>query len=148
MPYDGILTNPMDGYRINFKTTTQFKANSDLINGLELQPDFAVRRGTLLSQGWKIKKTAVNDMIKTKRQIVAKDLAPDLKQKGVDIRIGLDMARIALKGLVDILVLVTGDSDFVPVMKFVRTEGIKVYIAAFGRPLRLEMCAHADCVLP
>ena len=38
-------------------------------------------------------------------------------QKGVDIRIGLDIARIAVKHIVDIIVLVTGDSDFVPVMK-------------------------------
>lgn len=53
-------------------------------------------------------------------------------QKGVDIRTGLDIARIAVKRIVDIIVLVTGDSDFVPVMKFARTEGIKVYLEAWA----------------
>jgi uncharacterized LabA/DUF88 family protein len=44
---------------------------------------------------------------------------------GCDMKIGLDIAWIALKKVADILVLVTGDSDFVPVMKFARKEGMR-----------------------
>ena len=55
-----------------------------------------------------------------------------MAQKGVDIRIGLDIAWISLKRVVDVLVLVTGDSDFVPVMKFARKEGLKVYLETMG----------------
>jgi uncharacterized LabA/DUF88 family protein len=70
-----------------------------------------------------------------------------MAQKGVDIRIGLDMAWIALKRIADALVLVTGDSDFVPVMKFARREGLKVYLEAMGHGVRRELKAHADRVL-
>ena len=48
----------------------------------------------------------------------------DLKQKGVDMRIGLDIASLANKKLVDQIVLIAGDSDFVPAAKHARREGI------------------------
>jgi uncharacterized LabA/DUF88 family protein len=70
-----------------------------------------------------------------------------MAQKGVDIRIGLDIAWISLKRVVDILVLVTGDSDFVPAMKFARREGLRVYLEAMDHGVRPELKAHADVVL-
>jgi uncharacterized LabA/DUF88 family protein len=63
------------------------------------------------------------------------------------IRIGLDIAWISLKRVADILVLVTGDSDFVPVMKFARKEGLRVYLHPMGHPVRRELKAHADFIL-
>ncbi len=146
LPYDGTVTNPMDGFQTNYKTSPLGIANKRLIEELEQESDFAVRRGVLLRQGFKIKQRSLQEIASTRRAIEPKDLIPDFKQKGVDIRIGLDMARIALNRLVDILVLVTGDSDFVPVMKFARTEGLKVYLVTFGRRVRPELRAHADCV--
>ena len=71
---------------------------------------------------------------------------PDLVQKGVDIRIGLDIAWISLKRTYDVLVLVTGDSDFIPAMKFARREGLKVYVEPMGHGIRRELRAHADFV--
>ena len=70
-----------------------------------------------------------------------------MEQKGVDLRIGLDIATIALRQVVDVLVLVSGDSDLVPAMKFARAQGLRVYIEALGNPVRREMNAHADFVL-
>ncbi len=51
---------------------------------------------------------------------------PKIEQKGVDLRIGLDIARLSLRRMVDIIVVVTGDSDMVPAFKFARREGIRV----------------------
>src|SRR5262249_19370190 len=144
----GIAINPMNAYRTNYRTNPLGIANRELIDGLEQEADFAVRRGVLLRQGWKIKQTSLRAIAQVNgRPVQPRDLVPDFKQKGVDIRIGLDMARIALNRLVDILVLVTGDSDFVPVMKFSRAQGLKVYLVTFGRRVRPELKAHADCVL-
>lgn len=47
-----------------------------------------------------------------------------VKQKGVDMKIGIDIATLALKKLVQKIVLISGDSDFVPASKLARTEGI------------------------
>ena len=70
-----------------------------------------------------------------------------MTQKGVDIKIGLDLAWIALKRVVDVIVLVTGDSDFVAVMKFARKEGLKVILNPMGHSVRRELKAHADLVI-
>lgn len=61
--------------------------------------------------------------------VAANDLVPDIKQKEVDLRIGLDIARLAMKNTVDSIVVVAGDSDLVPVFKFaqtVRSAGIPI----------------------
>ncbi|MCC7385225.1 MAG: NYN domain-containing protein [Deltaproteobacteria bacterium] len=46
-----------------------------------------------------------------------------------------------------VLVLVTGDSDFVPPVKFARREGILVYLEALGHGVRPELKAHCDRTL-
>ncbi len=72
------------------------------------------------------------------------DLRPSITQKGVDMRIGMDMAALSLKKQVDIIVLVTGDSDFVPAMKFVRREGINLFLATLGHKVKEPMIEHSD----
>ena len=63
------------------------------------------------------------------------------------MRIGLDMARLALKETVRTVVVVTGDSDFIPAFKFARREGMKVFLEPMGHNVRTELRAHADIVL-
>lgn len=145
-PFDGKSANPISGTKLNFSTTPQAQQNRALIDALELEPDFAVRRGVILQAGWKVGRMAMKSLAKKSRPLEASDLVPDMMQKGVDIRIGLDMAWISLKRIVDILVLVTGDSDFVPVMKFARREGLKIYLECLGHPVKRELKAHADFV--
>ncbi len=153
-PYTGKpAINPIDKSKITFSTHPTAKANQALIDSLELQEDFAVRRGEIIVKGWKLGTAALRTLKKAtpaqkKTTISAKALVPDMEQKGVDLRVGLDMATIALKRVVDTAVLVTGDSDFVPAMKLARTEGLKVYLKTMGHPVRRELKAHADYLLP
>jgi NYN domain len=145
-PYEGTSTNPLEpGKPIDFSTTQAAKQNKSLLDSLEIQPDFAVRRGQVANRGWKLGDGALKSLRKGQRPITAKDLIPDMEQKGVDLRIGLDIATIALRRVVSTLVLVSGDSDLVPAMKFARTEGLKV--EALGNPIRQELRAHADVIL-
>jgi uncharacterized LabA/DUF88 family protein len=145
-PFEGSASNPFGGGKVNYSGTVTAKQNRGLIDALELQPDFAVRRGELLLQGWKLGKQALKKLPTSPRPLVKDDVVPDFKQKGVDIKIGLDIAWISLKQLASVLVLVTGDSDLVPAMKFARKEGLKVYLEAMGHSVRRELKAHADFV--
>lgn len=146
-PFEGTATSPVDGSVLNFSATPQAAQNRALIDTLELQPDFAVRRGGIVQSGWKLGRAALRSLARTQRPIASQDIVPDMAQKGVDIRIGLDIAWISLKRVVDVLVLVTGDSDFVPVMKFARKEGLRVYLERMGHGVRRELKAHVDFVL-
>jgi uncharacterized LabA/DUF88 family protein len=87
------------------------------------------------------------ELIHTPRPLVDDDFDLDLSQKGVDMRIGLDMARLALRETVRAIIVLTGDSDFVPAFKFVRREGVKVILEPMGQNIRIELKAHSDIVL-
>jgi uncharacterized LabA/DUF88 family protein len=125
-PYDGTARNPIDGSTHSFAGTPQSVKNQALLQALELQPNFAVRTGTLGMTGWKLGDAAMKNIAAHPRAVAAADFVPDIRQNGVDMRIGLDIAALSLKRIVAAVVLVTGDSDFVAAMKFARREGIRV----------------------
>ena len=48
-----------------------------------------------------------------------------------DVEMAMDISRIAYSNAPDIIVLVSGDSDFVPIILDMRNRGIRVEVAAF-----------------
>jgi uncharacterized LabA/DUF88 family protein len=68
----------------------------------------------------------------------------DLRQKGVDMRIGLDIASLALKRLADTIVLVAGDSDFVPAAKLARREGLQFILDPLWQSVSPDLFEHID----
>ena len=113
-----------------------------MLKSLAQKERFAVRLGELSFDGWtEVKKTDPATGIETT------DYVPKLKQKGVDMKVGLDMAYMALKHTVDKVVLVAGDSDFVAPMKFIRREGLQVYLYSMGHKVKAKLIEHSDFVL-
>lgn len=96
---------------------------------------------------WRLNDRVAKSLIRAPRALTDDDFDLDLSQKGVDMRIGLDMARLALRETVRAILVVTGDSDFVPTFKFARREGVKVILDPLGHNIRSELRAHADVVL-
>lgn len=141
------LTNPIDGSVLDLGTSSVHARNTALLEQLELKPNFAVRKGETVVRGWKIGEKAVKQMMLKPRVPTARDLVPNVQQKGVDLRIGLDVARLALRQTAQVIVVVTGDSDMIPVFKFARREGLRVYLDHLGGPVRRELRVHADIVL-
>ena len=72
---------------------------------------------------------------------------PDIQQKGVDLRIGLDISRLALRSLVNVAVVVTGDSDLIPAFKFARREGVRIYLDHMGHGIKRKLKVHSDLLL-
>ena len=138
----------MSGQKIEFGATPAFIRNTRLIDRIENAPDVAVRRGTLVHQGWQLGHASVTGMLAgTKQSVRPQDVVPKVRQKGVDMRIGLDIASLALKRLVSTIALVTGDSDIVPAMKLARREGMRVLLDPLSHPVRPELKVHADRVI-
>lgn len=148
-PYCRSLRRPLTGEMIRFDGTAAARYHSRLMQELEGSDDFAVRRGEVMFRGWRIRRAVQNRLQREPEQSVAvEDFVPDFGQKGVDMRIGLDIAALALKRLVDTIVLVTGDTDMVPAMRFARREGLRVGFSTLGvRRVHPELRAHADFVL-
>ena len=56
------------------------------------------------------------------------DYKPNYEQKGVDMQIGLDIATFSYERTVERIILVTGDTDFIPAMKMAHRSGLQVVL--------------------
>ncbi len=81
------------------------------------------------------------------RNLTPNDVTLALRQKGVDMRIGTDIATIALKNQADTIILVTGDSDFVPAAKVARREGVEFLIDPLWQSINDDLHEHVDGVV-
>lgn len=72
------------------------------------------------------------------------DFVLNIEQKGVDMRIGVDIASMAFKQQVNKIVLISGDSDFVPAAKLARREGIDFVLDSMGASIRPSLNEHID----
>lgn len=81
------------------------------------------------------------------RRLGTDDVRLSLRQKGVDMRIGIDITTLTLKKQVDTLILVTGDSDFVPAAKVARREGVEFLLDPLWQQVNDDLHEHVDGVV-
>ena len=81
------------------------------------------------------------------RNLTADDVRLGLRQKGVDMRIGLDISTLTLKKQADTIILVTGDSDFVPAAKLARREGVEFLLDPLWQSVKDDLHEHVDGVV-
>lgn len=84
-----------------------------------------------------------------KREVVCaacNDRHQRYQEKGVDMRIGVDMLAGASKQLYDVAILVTGDGDLVEAVKAVKDLGKHVELATFPIGRSDELANAADVV--
>lgn len=108
-----------------------------------------MRKGELLdlSTGYTLRWEALKKLCDgslTVDQLTESDLSLNVTQKGVDMRIGLDIASLCHKGLVDQIILIAGDSDFVPAAKYARREGIDFILDPMWHPIKDSLNEHID----
>ncbi len=80
------------------------------------------------------------------QSIQANDVALGLRQKGVDMRIAIDIASLTLKKQVSTIVLVAGDSDFVPAAKLARREGMEFILDPIWQKVNDDLFEHIDAL--
>ena len=142
-PFSQSRQAPLNGPWRNFAAEPLTKHNKRLLDDLKTLDRFALRMGEVRFRGWELDARKVQGK-QEGLHVTAADFRPSLQQKGVDMRIGLDIASLALKNQVDMCVLVTGDSDFVPPMKFARREGLQFALVTLGHKVLAAMLEHTD----
>ena len=122
----------------------------ELHEELKRKRKVALRLGHLLDTAdWKLRPGVLKELLAGRRQfseLQDEDFLIDTNQKGVDMRLGLDVASLAYKKLVDQIVLIVGDSDFVPAAKLARREGIDVVLDRLGTNVHDSLNEHIDGV--
>ena len=80
------------------------------------------------------------------QRLQSADVALGLRQKGVDMRIAIDIASLTLKKQAKTIVLVAGDSDFVPAAKLARREGIEFILDPLWQNVNDDLFEHIDAL--
>ena len=143
-PYGKTQSRPFGGGRIDFGRESVARFQMALQDDIRHAARFAYRTGVLQWRGWRCDAARVRSA-----ETPARDLAwrPYFEQKQVDIKIGLDIAWLASKRIVNVIAIVSGDTDFVPAMKFARREGVQVRLIVFrGRRPHNSLVEHSDFV--
>jgi uncharacterized LabA/DUF88 family protein len=147
-PFSQKALLPVSRRPIDFAKSDQAKFREALFERLRRTPNVAVRLGETLSErGWAPKPDALKALLAGRRQwadLTDDDFDPGIRQKAVDMRFGLDIASVALKRQAEIMILVTGDSDFVPAAKLARREGVKVILDPLWQSVRPDLFEHID----
>jgi len=149
LPYDGDSHNPISNKAISFKRTPQYKFRNQLFEELKKQRKIALRLGFLKnsSKDWSIRSKYTKPLIKGQLSIEdlkENDIEYPLNQKAVDMKVGLDIATLAFKEQVDQIILIAGDSDFVPAAKFARREGVDFILDPMLNYIDPSLHEHID----
>lgn len=148
-PIEKCVYHPFLKKNINLKASATYQWAIDFLDELKSRRKFALRLGELseVSAGYTIKQDVLKTLFNGKRKF--EDLTEDdfcfhIEQKGVDMKIGLDIASLAYKKQVDQIVLISGDSDFVPASKLARREGIDFILDPMWHPIKPDLFEHID----
>lgn len=68
-------------------------------------------------------------------------------QKDVDVALVTDLMSLSIEKAFDIAIIVSGDNDFVDAINFVKSKGIKVWVASFVYSLGEDTMRAADKVI-
>jgi uncharacterized LabA/DUF88 family protein len=96
---------------------------------------------------WQLKPGVLKELTQGSRKweaLVDDDFQLDLRQKGVDMRLGLDIASLAYQHQVNQIVLISGDADFVPAAKLARRQGIDFILDPMWATIRRDLFEHID----
>jgi uncharacterized LabA/DUF88 family protein len=142
--------NPITNRSIDFGKTPMASWRLEFLEELKKLRKVALRLG-YLSEGtghWVLRsERTLKDIISGRRQpssLTDQDIKYDVRQKGVDMKLGLDIASLAFKQLVDQIILIAGDSDFVPAAKLARREGIDFILDPMWASIRDDLHEHID----
>ncbi len=141
--------HPISGKAIDLSQTETARWRLAFHNELRKKRKVALRLGYLNDRSghWEIKPEALKALLNKKiavGDIKENEVKYEVRQKGVDMRIGLDIASMAFKRQVDQIILVAGDSDFVPAAKLARREGIDFILDPMWASIRSDLHEHID----
>lgn len=135
-PFSGTVKLPVSGEEKTFSDSGKW------MDELAAKDLFAVRRGILKFRGFVPKRIPISPATLTDA-----DFKPDFEQKGVDMRIGLDIATYSDRVAFDRFIVVTADTDCIPAFKHARKCGIQVVLIEMPKAhLAPELRHHVDFV--
>ena len=144
------MHNPITKKAIDFSKSDEAIFRLELHQKLLKKRKLALRLGDLAKTAeWVIKPDIEQSILKGKRDLKLTPLKENeviinTRQKGVDMRTGIDITTLSLKKQVTQIVLIAGDSDFVPAAKLARREGVDFILDPIHKNIPDKLNEHID----
>lgn len=149
-PLEKKMHNPITRRSVDFSKSSEAIFRNELHKLLRTKRKLALRLGHLSTDvSWTIKPSKIAALLNKEISIddlTEQDVQVNVRQKGVDMRIGVDVASLSFKKQVDQIVLIAGDADFVPAAKMARREGIDFILDPMWRSIPESLNEHVDGV--
>lgn len=148
-PAEKNILNPLTGKTENLSKSLEYSWMTDFLKELKHHRKFALRLGRLSDTQLDYYLNIETTRKLLRGDIAVKDITQEnldlnIEQKGVDMRIGIDISSLAFKKQVDQIILISGDSDFVPAAKQARREGIDFILDPMGANIKDDLFEHID----
>lgn len=144
------LHRPISKRSYNLGNTEEAQLRLAVHQHLHRTRKVAVRLGRLNDKlsAWRPRPESVKRWLDSPAEFAPTDddFEIDVIQKGVDMRLGLDVASMAFKRQVDQIILVAADADFVPPAKLARREGIDVVLDTMFAQAADDLLQNVDGV--
>lgn len=143
------IFHPLLQKQVDLSKTELYIWMNQFLDELKKKRKFAIRLGKLAEEQahYTIRPDIVKKLcngIKSFDELTEADFCIEIEQKGVDMKIGLDIASMSYKHQVDQIILISGDSDFVSAAKLARREGIDFILDPLGAPIKPDLFEHID----
>ncbi|MBR1561614.1 MAG: NYN domain-containing protein [Ruminococcus sp.] len=148
-PVSKMVYNPITKKSDNLEKSAEYTWTNKFFQELRHRRKMALRLGRLSDNAlqYNLKydsfKKLINGSISL-NELTQNDIELNIEQKGVDMRIGIDISSLAIKRQVDQIILISGDSDFVPAAKHARREGIDFILVPMGATIKPDLHEHID----
>lgn len=148
-PMTRTMQHPLTGEKIDYAGMPGTRWSNNFYRYLSEKYRVALRMGDLAEStaSYTLKSSILEQLIsgvKKADELSENDFRLDVKQKGVDMRVGLDVASLAQGRYVDQIILIAGDSDFLPAIKMARKHGIDFILDPLKQKPKHTMIEHVD----
>lgn len=142
------IYHPLTKRNVDLDKSETYTWTLTFLEELKKRRKFALRLGELSNQAcYNLRPDVTKKLLagtRTLDSLTEEDFMFVAQQKCVDMRIGIDISSLAFKKQVDQIILIAGDSDFVPAAKLARREGIDFILDPMWADIKEDLFEHID----
>ena len=142
------IYHPLTKRNVDLDKSETYTWTLTFLEELKKRRKFALRLGELSNQAcYNLRPDVTKKLLagtRTLDSLTEEDFMFVAQKKGVDMRIGIDISSLAFKKQVDQIILIAGDSDFVPAAKLARREGIDFILDPMWADIKEDLFEHID----
>lgn len=142
------IYHPLTKRNVDLDKSETYTWTLTFLEELKKRRKFALRLGELSNQAcYNLRPDVTKKLLagtRTLDSLTEEDFMFVAQQKGVDMRIGIDISSLAFKKQVDQIILIAGDSDFMPAAKLARREGIDFILDPMWADIKEDLFEHID----